>query len=111
MEATPSTPRGSPPPGLARARTPRSVGEGIVKALLLGAALVSVATTMGIVISLLEETIRFFGKVGVAEYLLGTKWTPLAGGDQQSFGVLPLITGTLYLTLLGLIVAVPLGLG
>jgi len=87
------------------------VGEQIIKALLFMAAALSIATTTGIVISLLSETIRFFGEVRIGEYLLGTKWTPLAGGDQQSFGVVPLITGTLYLTALGLIVAVPLGIG
>ncbi|MDQ4072627.1 MAG: phosphate ABC transporter permease subunit PstC [Actinomycetota bacterium] len=87
------------------------MGEQLIKALLFVAAAVSIATTTGIVVSLLSETIRFFGEVRIGEYLLGTKWTPLAGGDQQSFGVVPLITGTLYLTALGLIVAVPLGLG
>jgi phosphate transport system permease protein len=102
---------GSPRPDLTRGRTPRSVGERVIKALLFLAALLSVATTTGIVVSLLEETVRFFGEVGIGEYLLGTKWAPLAGGDQKSFGVLPLIAGTLYLTALGLIVAVPLGLG
>ena len=111
MEAASSTAGGGPRPHLNRARTPRSVGESAIKALLFAAALISVATTVGIVVSLLAETIRFFSQVGILEYLLGTKWTPLAGGDQQSFGVLPLITGTLYLTALGLVVAVPLGLG
>lgn len=110
MEAS-TTPAGGLPPSLARGRTPRSVGEKVIKALLFVAAAVSIATTTGIVVSLLSETIRFFGEVRIGEYLLGTKWTPLAGGDQQSFGVVPLITGTLYLTALGLIVAVPLGIG
>ncbi len=111
MEAAPTAAAGGPPPNLARGRTPRSVGEQVIKALLFVAAALSIATTTGIVVSLLSETIRFFGEVRIGEYLLGTKWTPLAGGDQQSFGVVPLITGTLYLTALGLIVAVPLGLG
>ncbi|HEV2771813.1 MAG TPA: phosphate ABC transporter permease subunit PstC [Thermoleophilaceae bacterium] len=110
MEAAP-TAAGGPPPSLARGRTPRSVGEQVIKALLFVAAALSIATTTGIVVSLLSETIRFFGEVRIGDYLLGTKWTPLAGGDQQSFGVVPLITGTLYLTALGLIVAVPLGIG
>ena len=111
MEAASSAAAGGPGPNLTRARTPRSVGESVIKALLFLAALISIATTTGIVVSLAGETIRFFSQVGIFEYLLGTKWTPLAGGDQKSFGVLPLITGTLYLTGLGLIVAVPLGLG
>ena len=111
MEASSTTAAGGPRPNLTRGRTPRSVGEQVIKALLFAAALISVATTVGIVVSLLAETLEFFSQVGIFEYLLGTKWTPLAGGDQKSFGVLPLISGTLYLTALGLLVAVPLGLG
>jgi phosphate transport system permease protein len=87
------------------------VGEQVIKVLLFAAALISIATTIGIVVSLAAETIQFFSQVGLFEYLLGTRWSPLAGGDQQSFGVLPLVWGTLYLTGLGLIVAIPLGLG
>jgi phosphate transport system permease protein len=87
------------------------VGESIIKGLLFAAAAVSVATTTGIVIALVRETVQFFREVGFSEYAFGTKWTPLSGGDQQSFGVLPLIFSTLYLTAIGLLVAVPLGLG
>ena len=111
MEAISTAAGGSPRPDMTRARTPRSVGERVIKVLLFLAALLSVATTTGIVVSLLEETVRFFGEVGVGEYLFGTKWAPLAGGEQKSFGVLPLIWGTIYLTGLGLLVAVPIGLG
>jgi phosphate transport system permease protein len=111
METTTTAAAGGPRPDLSRGRTPRSVAELVVKGLLFLAALISIATTTGIVVSLLGETLEFFSQVGVGEYLLGTKWAPLAGGKQQSFGVLPLITGTLYLTGLGLVVAVPLGLG
>jgi phosphate transport system permease protein len=77
---------------------------------LFGAAAVSVATTLAIVFSLLNETIAFFGDVPVGDYLFGTKWTPQFSGDQQSFGVIPLIWGTLYLTLIGLVVAIPVGI-
>ncbi|HEV2772625.1 MAG TPA: phosphate ABC transporter permease subunit PstC [Thermoleophilaceae bacterium] len=111
MEAASTAAAGDPRPNLTRGRTPRSVGENVIKALLFVAALISIATTVGIVVSLLAETLEFFSQVGVFEYLLGTRWSPLAGGDQKSFGVLPLISGTLYLTALGLVVAVPLGLG
>jgi phosphate transport system permease protein len=91
-------------------RTRRSVGEQAVKYCLFAAAAVSIVTTVLIVLSLLRETIRFFGDVPIGDFLFGTKWTPLLGGDQQSFGVIPLLTGTLYLTAIGLVVAVPLGL-
>jgi len=94
-----------------RRRTSRSVGESAIKGLLLLAALISVLTTTGIVIALVRDTISFFGSVGVGTYLFGTTWAPLAGGDNQAFGVVPLIYDTLYLTAVGLLVAVPFGLG
>jgi len=95
---------------LAYTRTRRSVGERAVKYGLLAAAAVSVLTTVLIVLALVRETISFFGDVPIGDFLFGTKWTPLFAGDQQSFGVIPLITGTLYLTAIGLVVAIPLGL-
>jgi phosphate transport system permease protein len=48
--------------------------------------------------------------VPVGDFLFGTKWSPTFAGDQQSFGVLPLVWGTIYLSLIALVVAVPLGL-
>ena len=95
---------------LAYTRTRRSVGEQAVRYGLFAAAAVSIVTTTLIILSLLRETIAFFGDVPLGEFLFGTKWTPLLGGDQQSFGVIPLLTGTLYLTAIGLVVAIPLGL-
>jgi phosphate transport system permease protein len=84
-------------------------GETVIKGLLLLAALISLLTTTGIVYALLEETIVFFGDVGVGEFLFGTKWTPLF--SSASFGVLPLVAGTFATTFIGLLVAIPLGLG
>ena len=109
MEATtPSTPRaapGTPVLGVAR----RRVGEDVIKGLLFTAAMVSVLTTIGIVISLLGETIVFFGEVGVFDFLTGRDWSPLFADPK--FGVLPLVAGTLLITAIALVVAVPLGLG
>ncbi len=73
------------------------------------AAAISLLTTAGIIYALLEETIVFFGQVGVGEFLFGTKWTPLF--QPASFGVLPLVAGTLATSLIGMLVAIPLGLG
>jgi phosphate transport system permease protein len=106
-----SRPGAGSPPRLTRSRTRRSVGERAIKALLAAAAFLSVLTTTGIVFELLREAIRFFGTVPVGDFFLGTKWTPLAGGESQAFGVLPLIWSTLYLTFIGLLVAIPVGLG
>src|SRR5688572_26603669 len=101
---------GSPQVSLIRTPSARSRGEGVIKAALVGAALVSVLTTVCIVGSLLFETISFFGEVPVFDFLFGTKWSPTFAGEQASFGVLPLVWGTIYLSLIALAVAVPLGL-
>ena len=100
---------GSGPP-LVRTRSPRSVAETAIKLALMAAALLSIVVTFLIILSLLRETIRFFGEVGIGDFLFGDKWTPLLRGEQASFGVLPLLFSTLYITFIALIVAIPLGL-
>ena len=95
---------------LVRRPSPRSRFEGAIRAVLFAAALVSIATTLAIVFSLIRETLAFFGDVPIGDFLFGTKWSPLFHGEQQSFGVLPLVWGTLYLTAIGLLVAIPVGL-
>jgi phosphate transport system permease protein len=86
----------------------RRWGEDIIKGMLMLAALISVLTTTGIVLSLIEETISFFGEVGIGDYLFGTEWAPLF--EPASFGVLPLVLGTMLISLVAMIVAIPLGL-
>ncbi|MFC6091547.1 phosphate ABC transporter permease subunit PstC [Saccharothrix lopnurensis] len=93
----------------------RRFGEKAIHIALMGAALLSVAVTAGIVLSLLTPLISFFGHVGVGEFLFGTQWTASFGDkftwDDKSWGVLPLVVSTLMITLIALVVAVPLGLG
>ena len=91
-----------------RAPRPR-YGEKIIKGLLILAAFISIATTTGIVLSLIEETIQFFGDVPVGDFLFGTEWAPLF--NPPSFGVLPLVSGTLIIAGIAMLVAAPLGLG
>jgi len=95
---------------LSRTPSARSRFEAAIKACLFACAALSVITTLAIIGSLLFETVDFFGTVGVGEYLFGTKWSPTFAGEQASFGVLPLVWGTIYLSLIALAVAVPLGL-
>jgi phosphate transport system permease protein len=99
--------RGRPEVDL-RAARPR-YGEKLIKGLLVLAAFISVLTTTGIVVSLLEETIAFFGDVSLGDFLTGTEWTP--SFNPPSFGVLPLVSGTLVVGLIAMLVATPLGLG
>ena len=90
-------------------RTNRRVGERIIRGLLLAAAAVSIATTFGIVVSLVVPALEFFAEVPVWDFLAGTQWTPLFADAQ--YGVLPLVTGTITITLIATVVSVPLGLG
>jgi phosphate transport system permease protein len=96
---------GARPLGVARPRW----GERIIVALLFVCALLSVATTVAIVVSLIEPTIEFFGEVGFGEFFLHSDWSPLF--NPPHFGVLPLVVGTLSTTFWALIVALPFGLG
>jgi phosphate transport system permease protein len=96
------------PEVILRAARPR-YGEKLIKGLLVLAAFISVLTTTGIVVSLLEETITFFGEVSLGDFLTGTEWAP--SFNPPSFGVLPLVSGTLVVGLIAMLVATPLGLG
>lgn len=71
-------------------------------------AIVSVFTTVGIVYTLLAETVRFFGHISIVEFFTSTKWAPLI--EPKAFGVLPLLSGTLLITLIACLVAMPIGL-
>jgi phosphate transport system permease protein len=74
---------------------------------LFACAVLSVATTVGIVLVLFEETFKFFEEVNIIDFLTGTKWTPLFTSKQ--FGVLPLFNATLMIALGALVLALPLG--
>jgi phosphate transport system permease protein len=84
-------------------------GEMLILGLLGAAAIVTILTTVGIVLSLASETISFLGEVPITDFLFGTDWAPLF--NPPSFGVLPLVAGTLLISFIGLIIAVPLGIG
>jgi phosphate transport system permease protein len=87
----------------------RRLGEDVVKVVLAVCALISVATTAGIVIALFLPAFEFFQEVSIVDFLTGTNWSPLF--EPASFGVLQLVSGTLNVTLIASLVAMPLGLG
>lgn len=87
----------------------RRWGEDVIKGLLALCALVSVATTVGIVVALFIPAIEFFREVSLWDYLTGTEWTALF--SEPRFGVLPLVAGTLLVTLVAVLVCAPFGLG
>jgi phosphate transport system permease protein len=87
----------------------RRWGEDVVKGVLALCALVSVATTVGIVVALFEPAIEFFREISIVDFLTGTEWTPLF--SPAAFGVLPLVAGTLLVVLCASLVCIPFGLG
>jgi phosphate transport system permease protein len=94
--------------------TARTRVERAVMIVLLLASLVAILTTIGIAASLIFETIRFFGMVSPAEFLLGTHWSPdpMSTLDQgEKFGAIPLFWGTIVIgAVIAMLVAIPLGL-
>ncbi len=104
----PGTAPGPRPGGILKTRS--HPFERIVLALLALAAGLSILVTVGIVLSLLVPALSFFRQVPFSEFVTGTRWTPRFSG-QESYGVLPLVTGTLWTTAIGLLIAVPFGLG
>ena len=96
--------------------------ERVVWVVMVAAATVAVLTTVGIVLSVVFETWRFFydtsltGRPTVPDFLFGLEWNPQSamradqGDIQTSFGIVPLLTGTLLITLIAMLVAGPLGL-
>jgi phosphate transport system permease protein len=87
----------------------RRIGEDVVKGVLALCALVSVLTTVGIVVALLQPSIEFFREINFIDYITGTDWAPLF--EPARFGVLPLIVGTLSVTFWACVVCIPFGLG
>jgi phosphate transport system permease protein len=92
-----------------RRRRLRDLREGSVGGVLLFCMVASVLATAGVVFVLGAETPAFFRQVSIGEFLFGTRWTPLL--EPRSFGVLPLVAGTLLVLGGAGFVALPLGLG
>ena len=90
--------------------------ERIVNRALFICSLLAIMVTIGIVMSLLFESIRFFGKVSPVEFLFGLEWSPQTAlradqvGSSGSFGALPLLAGTMLISLIAMCVAAPVGL-
>ncbi|MBT5943967.1 MAG: phosphate ABC transporter permease subunit PstC [Rhodospirillaceae bacterium] len=90
--------------------------ERIVRWLLLIASVIAILTTIGIILSLMFESIRFFGQVNPIEFLFGLTWSPQTAlradqvGGSGAFGAVPVFAGTLLITVIAMIVAVPIGL-
>lgn len=82
--------------------------EKAIEVLLLMSASISILTTLGILFVLLSESVSFFSKVSVLDFITDKQWTPLFA--EKHFGILPLLSGTLLTTVIAISVALPLGL-
>jgi phosphate transport system permease protein len=90
----------------------RNVVEQGVRALLIAAASIAILTTLGIVLSLVFNTIEFFRLYPASDFFFGTSWAPSFSGrgGASDLGILPLLWGTFYISIVALVVAVPIGL-
>ena len=88
-------------------RQVRHAKERAIESILFLAAFVSVATTVGIIVILIKESIVFFQQVSLWDFLTDTQWTPLFA--DAHYGILPLLSGTLVSSAVALLVAIPLG--
>ncbi len=94
----------------------RNKVELIVRIAMIVASTIAILTTFGIVFSLLFEALRFFARVPFFDFLFGMSWSPQTAiradqvGSSGEFGAIPLIAGTLLITVIAMMVAVPIGL-
>lgn len=94
----------------------RDAVERLMLWVLMGCSLIAILTTVGIVLSVLFESIRFFEKVPITEFLFGLHWSPQTAiradqvGGSGSFGAVPLFAGTALIALIAMLVSAPVGL-
>ena len=90
--------------------------ERVVRAVLIICSGIAILTTIGIILSLIFESYRFFEKVSIFEFLFGLEWSPQTAlradqvGASGRFGAVPLFAGTILISLIAMMVAVPVGL-
>lgn len=97
-------------------RRTRNAIEGMIKSILIICASIAILTTIGIITSVLFESLLFFQKVNWYDFLFGLEWSPQTAiregqvGSSGAFGMIPLIVGTLLISLIAMLVAAPVGL-
>jgi phosphate transport system permease protein len=107
--ATTDVTAGARPGGPRLGAKRRRWGEDGIKVFLIFCAAISVATTIGIVVALLIPSIEFFQAIDFIDFISGTRWAPLF--EPADFGVLPLIVGTISVTIWAMVVFIPVGIG
>ncbi|WP_257345888.1 phosphate ABC transporter permease subunit PstC [Pseudalkalibacillus decolorationis] len=84
--------------------------EKLIPFLLLLCGIISILTTVGIVFTLIIETFTFFNQVPIIEFITSKEWLPFYSGEDASYGIWPLVAGTLLIAFIAMIVAVPIGI-
>ena len=94
----------------------RNIVERVLMVFLVMASTIAILTTIGIVLSVLFESFQFFQKVSVFEFLFGLEWSPQIAirpgqvGSSGAFGAVPIFAGTILITVIAMLIAVPVGL-
>ncbi len=94
----------------------RNVVEAVIKFFLISSSTIAIFTTIGIVLSVLFESLRFFDAVPIQDFLFGLEWSPQMAiradqvGSSGAFGAIPLFAGTMMISFIAMLVAVPVGL-
>ncbi len=101
---------------ISRTLRARNLVEQLIKSILAACSCIAIFTTIGIVLSVLYEALRFFGAIPITEFLFGLKWSPQMAiradqvGSSGAFGAIPVFVGTLLISAIAMAVAVPTGL-
>jgi len=94
----------------------RNLVEGAAKIFLIACSTVAILTTLGIVLSVLFEALRFFKSISLLDFLFGLQWSPQTAmradqaGSSGAFGAVPVFVGTILIALIAMLVAIPVGL-
>src|SRR6056297_3209699 len=96
-------------PDLTRDRGVSQLIEGTSTGVFALCAAVTLVTTVAIFVTLLEPALEFFAEVSPADFLTGTEWSPNPAGGELLFGVVPLVIGTLTVTITAAFIAIPIG--
>ncbi|MGD8692273.1 MAG: phosphate ABC transporter permease subunit PstC [Syntrophobacterales bacterium] len=101
---------------ISRTMRARNLVEQVIKYILIACSCIAILTTIGIVLSVLYEALRFFKAVPITDFLFGLKWSPQMAiradqvGSSGAFGAIPVFLGTLLISTIAMLVAVPIGL-
>lgn len=101
---------------ISRTLRARNLVEQVIKYILIACSCIAILTTIGIVLSVLYEALRFFKAIPITDFLFGLKWSPQMAiradqvGSSGAFGAIPVFLGTLLISTIAMLVAVPIGL-